>query len=337
MASGVPTASDTLLRMVPSLPSVIAFPQYSTDELGLLLMRDAADRPGYVAAVNFTLQSLQRQTESLKLLRRYAHDAYEAARAQAKGGNVKDNDALYALNVKKHLATIKAEYGKPDIRYHSLGAPATAEAEAGPSNAGAGPRAGAAARASEKTGIAGAIAAAEGVNLSGIPTMGRFLLLAGYIASRNEKSLDADLFNIGANAFKRYRRTIKGVATADVLDARRREAYNKAPSLFTVERLLAIYWRMYENEGLKQEDLPVDEAEMLKETMRERRLALSCTIMNELATLEKTRLLARVEDGGVAGMLRGSSELRCNLPEAAAEQLAKSVNVKLSQYVIFTN
>lgn len=123
------------------------------------------------------------------------------------------------------------------------------------------------------------------------------------------------------------------MATADVLDMRRREAHNKAPSLFTVDRLLSIYWRMYENEGLKTEKFETEEEEE-KHLTKERKLALSCSIMHEVSSLERNRLLQTIHNDGE---LVGSTELRCNIPESAAQQLAQSVGLKLSQYVIYTN
>lgn len=320
------------------------FPQYTDKEVETILTREraVAGRVGYAHAVNLTVKLMYRHTQSLMRIRRLANLAYEQYRARVKGAPAAMQGPVLTHGIQEALNALKPTFGRADIRYDCLRLQPHEqdEEEAGPSGrggAGAGPST-AAVAARVLTGNSKLIADAQGVDLSGVPVLGKFLLLAAYIASRNEKGLDADLFNIGPTRFRRNRRTTKGVSTSDVLDMRRREAHNRAPSLFTVDRLLAIYWRMYENESRNQDEAAfanMDEEEIEAELAKDRRLALSCSIMHELASLETSHLLQCVD--GEGSWLVGTSELRCNLPDAAAKQLADSVNVKLSSYVLYTN
>lgn len=145
-----------------------------------------------------------------------------------------------------------------------------------------------------------------------LPYLAKFLLLAGYIASRNKPSVDRRLFANGGGR-------LRGRAQYDRQAAEAAAVASQGPGTFTRERLLAVFWALLQLEGGEEDDELQDDS-----------LRMAADVLQQVTSLVRLRLFAYV--GG--NVLEGGT-YRCEVSDEMARWVASNVDVALDQYVMY--
>ncbi len=181
-----------------------------------------------------------------------------------------------------------------------------------------------------------------------LPYLAKFLLLAGYIASRNKPSVDRRLFSTeGGGRLRNRAQYDRQAADAAAVAA-------QGPGSFSRERLLAVFWSLLQLEAgagvgsgagatqptdqqqkggrstrelrgaAYEEDDGVDE-ELLDDTLR-----MAGDVMQQLSSLVGLRLFVLV-----GGQVLEGATYRCEMSDDMARALAANVDVQLENYVMY--
>jgi len=156
-----------------------------------------------------------------------------------------------------------------------------------------------------------------------LPYMSKFLLLAAYIASRNKPTADRAVFDPG---FSR-----RGRKNAQALDRQAEaavEASLKGPHSFPLERILHIFYCIYEQHGPEEDEGNPGEDSGGRRGALVRHEVQRAEVQMQLSTLVALRLLSA---SGV-DMLEGGT-YRCNLPDEVALAIAANVKLRLGDYL----
>lgn len=145
-----------------------------------------------------------------------------------------------------------------------------------------------------------------------LPYLAKFLLLAGYIASRNKPSVDRRLFATGGGR-------LRGRAQYDRQAAEAAAVATQGPGTFTRERLLAVFWALLQLEGGQEDD------ELLDDTLR-----MAADVLQQVTSLVRLRLFVHV--GG--NVLEGAT-YRCEVSDEMARWVASNVDMTLDNYVMY--
>lgn len=152
-----------------------------------------------------------------------------------------------------------------------------------------------------------------------LPRFASTLLVAAFIASRTKEQENRQVFD--ARARKR-RRT--GRLTHDKQTEEAHEAKLKGRYAFGLERLLALFWSLIEEQAALVSDGDVDVADSAPPAGE----LQSAEVLSQLASLVAMRLLSQ----GSGDQLQGG-KYTCNAPEAVVQDMAKRLGLELQQYV----
>lgn len=153
-----------------------------------------------------------------------------------------------------------------------------------------------------------------------LPYMSKFLLLAAYIASRNKPTADRAVFDPGYGS--------RGRRNAQALDRQAEaalEATLKGPHSFPLERLLHIFYCIYEQHGPENDG---DEGQSGHGGAATRHEVQRAEVQMQLSTLVSLRLLS----ASSSDVLEGGT-YRCSLPDDVARAIAANVKLRLTDYL----
>ncbi|WOL15440.1 origin of replication complex subunit 5 [Canna indica] len=156
-----------------------------------------------------------------------------------------------------------------------------------------------------------------------MPISAKYLLISGFLASRNPATLDASLFDStgGSSNSKRKRKSIK--TSLDKQEDIAEEILMKGPGSFPLERLLAIYQCITSvmecaaedhEDGIQPEGLSVH---------------LMSDVLLQLSTLCNANFICKSN----SCPLEGSARYRSTIDEDMALKVARSINFPLSKYI----
>eukprot|EP00898_Chlorokybus_atmophyticus_P001857 jgi/Chlat1/2672/Chrsp18S02979 len=153
-----------------------------------------------------------------------------------------------------------------------------------------------------------------------LPVYGQYLLLAAFIASRNDPALDVDVFGAAGCAQKRRKRAKAVVAERQKREANAQMRKTQVYASFPMARLIAIYQALL---AAEQDDhtLSDDELSPLVFVSVRELLALNLLCCDDLA------------HSGSDELLTGTAQLRFNATPQLVAQVAKSLHVELHRYL----
>jgi origin recognition complex subunit 5 len=160
-----------------------------------------------------------------------------------------------------------------------------------------------------------------------LPYVSKLLLLSAYIASRNKPTADRTVFDPSHSR--------RGRKSSQALDRRSEaaaEAVLRGPGPFSLERLLHIFYCLYEQHGPQGDDQVVDDGqtsplvESLAFTLQRADVGM------QLSSLVTLRLLSTSR----GDMLEGLT-YRCHITEEVAYAIAANLKVQLTEYLCFTS
>ena len=172
-----------------------------------------------------------------------------------------------------------------------------------------------------------------------LPYISKVLLLAAYIASRNKPATDRAVFDPGYS--KRGR---KNAQALDRLTEAAIEATLRGPHAFPLERLLHIFYCLYEQHGLHEDETQGTTANGDWDRPHATSTSTSTStigtagigyeiqraeVQMQLSTLVSLRLLTATGD-----VLNGAS-YRCCLSDEAAQTIASNMKLPLQEYLKF--
>lgn len=171
-----------------------------------------------------------------------------------------------------------------------------------------------------------------------LPYMSKFLLLAAYIASRNKATADRAVFDPGYS-----RRSRKDAQAHDKMTEAAIEAALRGPHSFALERLLHIFYCIYEQHGPSDPgegfshhaSHSTDRYRLLDENEEALQLKkgiwrqVQCAEVHmQLSTLVALRLLSRTSSDILDGAM-----YKCNIADDVARAIATNVKMRLGDYL----
>jgi origin recognition complex subunit 5 len=153
-----------------------------------------------------------------------------------------------------------------------------------------------------------------------IPYMSKFLLLAGYIASRNAPTSDRAVFDTGYS--NKRRRKDSQAMDRDV--ERSMAAKLRGTHPFPLERLLHIFYFVCE-QHMPESDAPSETEDAYREWAAELQVS---DVFVQISSLAALGFISRT----TADILSGPT-FRCNISDDLAYEIAKNVDVRLNDYL----
>lgn len=163
-----------------------------------------------------------------------------------------------------------------------------------------------------------------------LPYMGKMLLLAAYIAGWNPSSSDKRVFGNLRSAKRRRKDPMLITKKASKIE----EAKLLGPGTFTVDRLLATLRSLLKCEGEYFLDAPASAAAAEEE---ERALSAKAHSQETYALVKTYSAQMLFTPGSVdsGSMCCEHYRLQCNLREAAALRIARSLDINLQDYLVY--
>lgn len=153
-----------------------------------------------------------------------------------------------------------------------------------------------------------------------LPVFAKVLIVASYVASRTQESMDRINFDRGAKRMRRKRALAHDQQTSDAhLDEVR------GRNLFGRERLLALFWSLLGAHLLEQEDENGSCFSTSRTTSREQQ---SAAVFGHVASLVASKMLLQVPECGLVGI-----KYACDMPYTCVQQLARDLKLDLKTYV----
>ncbi|KAK9824285.1 hypothetical protein WJX72_009173 [[Myrmecia] bisecta] len=147
-----------------------------------------------------------------------------------------------------------------------------------------------------------------------VPYLSKFLLLAAYVASRNDKKLDRRMFDAGATSGRR-----RGAMAADKQAEAAKEAALKGTGSFPLARLLAIFGSLLEQQA--------EEVNFDTTAPREQQ---AVDVYMQISSLVALRLLSQV-----SGDPLEDAKYKCNISDDLAKRIARNVKLDLGPYLLY--
>eukprot|EP00890_Picochlorum_soloecismus_P000288 jgi/Picsp_1/125/NSC_00125-R1_origin recognition complex subunit 5 len=153
-----------------------------------------------------------------------------------------------------------------------------------------------------------------------IPYMSKFLLLAGYIASRNAPTSDRAVFDTGYS--NKRRRKDSQAMDRDV--ERSMAAKLRGTHSFPLERLLHIFYFVCE-QHMPESDAAFETEDAYREWAAELQVS---DVFVQISSLAALGFISRI-----TAEILGGATFRCNISDDLAYEIAKNVDVRLNDYL----
>lgn len=160
-----------------------------------------------------------------------------------------------------------------------------------------------------------------------LPYASKLLLLSAYIASRNKPTADRTVFDPSHS-----RRGRKSSQALDRQSEVATEAALRGPGPFSLERLLHIFYCLFEQHGHQTDDQDIDEhdqtvpSESLPFTLQRADIGM------QLSSLVTLRLLSTSRGDVLEGFT-----YRCHITDELAYAIAANLQVRLTEYLCLTS
>lgn len=159
-----------------------------------------------------------------------------------------------------------------------------------------------------------------------LPYVSKFLLLSAYIASRNKPTADRTVFDPSHS-----RRGRKSSQALDRQSEAAAEAVLRGPGPISLERLLHIFYCLYEQHGPQGDDQVIDDGQTFPLLGSLAFTLQRADVGMQLSSLVTLRLLSTSR----GDMLEGLT-YRCHITEEVAYTIAANLKVQLTEYLCFT-